>query len=304
MHFLKKSTTDSVTTAIKYQNIFASAALIWLIPIPNVEAKDFNTYIIAATKQLAHERGGLGYSRISSFSNDISFGKNGFLSARNPPYTMCVSAMLETIVVALTLYAKDSGDYSPFHYLPKKSWERLTPVDLRGQIWIVKNSQSLGTAHALQNFGMGTVEDFRNLKPGDFVNLNRNNRTGHAVVFLDYLDAKGEGLEIFSKEVAGFKYFSSQGNESNGGYGYRYAFFSDAKCPILNGGRKRDCGIIRSNNSALLHVGRMSHPSDWKKAQALEQLEREAFHMKNGDAEMLVEGDYNASFMSGKTTDD
>jgi hypothetical protein len=217
---------------------------------------------------------------------------------------MCVSAMLEVIVIAMAIYATETGDYSPFHYLPKKSWERLSPVDLRGQIWIVKHSDSLGTAHALQNFGMGTVGDFRTLKPGAFINLNRNNRTGHAVVFLSYLDSKGDALAEFSSAVAGFKYFSSQGTETKGGFGYRYAFFSDAGCPVLSDGRKRDCGVIRSNNSALLHAGTMAHPQAWNKAQALEQLEREAFHMKNGDTEMLVEGDYDARFLSGKTIDD
>jgi hypothetical protein len=282
----------------------ATACLVAAPAAQGQEARDFNAYILKATAQLAASSAGKGYSRSSSFSRDVPFGKHAVLRARHPPYTMCVSAILETIVTALTIYAEETGDYGPFDYLPRKSWERLTPVDLRGQIWIVKHSNSLGTAHALQNFGMGIVSDFRNIKPGAFINLNRNNRTGHAVVFLAYLDKHGNELPGFSKAVAGFKYFSSQGNERNGGFGYRFAFFSDSGCPTLSGARKRDCGVIRSSSSILLHAGTMSHPQSWNKAQAIEQLEREAFHMKNGDTEMLEEGDYDAGYLSGKTVDD
>lgn len=135
---------------------------------------------------------GQGYSRSASFSRDLDFGKAYRLRARQAPLTMCVSATMEVIVTALDIYARETGDYAPFSYLPTSSWERLRPVDLRAQIWIVKHSASQGTAHALQKFGMGTVRDFRDITPGAFVNLNRNNRTGHAVIFLGYLDARGK----------------------------------------------------------------------------------------------------------------
>lgn len=109
---------------------------------------------------------------------------------------------------------------------------------------------------------MGYQCPFDTLKPGCFVNLNRTNRTGHAVLFLGYLDEKGETLEQFCSKVAGFKYYSSQGNKSDGGFDYRFAFFEGIN-PVLDGGRRRDIGIIRSDKQKYLNCGYMLHPKSW-----------------------------------------
>jgi hypothetical protein len=261
----------------------------------------FNSYILKAVDLISRSRSALGYGP-AAFTRDLVFGDNGVLKASKPPITMCVAAQLEVLIEAINLYAKDTGNYSPFHFVPKITWERLRPNDLRGQIWIVDHSPAQGAGDAFQNFGMGNRIGFRDLKPGSFLNFNRNNRTGHAVIFLAYLDKAGNELREYSSEVAGFKYFSSQGaGKPDGGFGYRWGFFSQNGCPSLDGNRKRDCGIIYSETGNLLVGGNVYNPANWDQAKAANQILR---MQEVTDPSLLVEGEFNSDYFTGVTTDD
>src|ERR1700692_2711183 len=92
----------------------------------------FSKYILATVKMLGDTRSARGYGN-GAFTQDLNFGDNGVLKATKPPITMCVAAQLEVLVEALNAYAKDTKDYSPFHFIPKVTWDRLKPLDLRGQ---------------------------------------------------------------------------------------------------------------------------------------------------------------------------
>lgn len=258
-------------------------------------------YILRAVHMLGEQRGGKGYGR-GSFTQDLKFGDSGSLVASQAPYTMCVAAQLEVLIEALNLYSQETRDFSPFKFIPKPTWEMLRPIDLRGQIWIVRRSPSTGAAHAFENFGMGKRVPFRDLKPGDFLNFNRTNKTGHGVVFLGFLDASGAELQLFSEKVAGFKYFSAQGaGKSDGGLGYRWAFFSDVPCPTLTADRKRDCGVVRSERNALLVGGYVKLPKFWDQNKASGQI---LSGQAATDPALSREGRFNAKFFTGITTDD
>ena len=58
---------------------------------------------------------------------------------------------------------------------------------------------------------MGARAAFKDLSAGSFLNFNRTNRTGHGVIFLGFLNRFGVEVPSFSSDVAGFKYFSSNG---------------------------------------------------------------------------------------------
>jgi hypothetical protein len=261
----------------------------------------FSRYILSAVKMLGNDRAGLGYGA-GTFTRDLAFGDIGELKATKPPKTMCVAAQLEVLIEAVRIYAEETKDYAPFHYIPKITWERLRPLDLRGQIWMVRGSPSTGAAHAFENFGMGKRIPFKDLFPGSFLNFNRTNKTGHGVVFLGFLDKAGSDLPQYSDEVAGFKYFSSQGkNKPDGGLGYRWAFFSDAGCPALSPGKKRDCGVLRSENNHLLVGGYVAAPNMWNQEIAAEQI------LTNNEATepgLITEGVFDPDYFSGATTDD
>ena len=88
--------------------------------------------------------------------------------------------------------------------------------------------------------------------------------TGHAVVFLSFLDAEGHEFDTYNENVVGFRYFSSQGgySEGNGGLDYRYAVFSDYG--RLEMPYKRDLNVIYAEGQYMLHTGMMLHPDHWQ----------------------------------------
>lgn len=262
-----------------------------------------NSYVLRAVQKIYSEQGERGYAD-SAYTNDLQFGNNGILKAGpGAPATMCVAAQLQVLVEALNIYAKETGDNSPFRYLPKETWERLRPLDFRGQIWVVKHTTAKGAADAFVNFGMGDRVSFKDLRPGGFLNFNRTDRSGHGVIFLGFVDRRGEDLKSFSNEVAGFKYFSANGrlDRPGGGFGYRWAFFSDVVCPALGADRKNDCNVIRTDRLDYTVPGFVRAPKLWDATKANAQL----FRMQQSAADPIfrTEGTFRADYFTG-TPDD
>ncbi|MBI5743895.1 MAG: hypothetical protein HY952_05045 [Elusimicrobia bacterium] len=230
---------------------------------PQPEARFFNPYVLKAVDHLYKNYGLLGYDINSILTHDISYNGTGVLKARRPPLTMCVAAQMEVILTAFEIYAKETGDVSPYYYLPKSSYEGLAVTDIKGHIWVNPDFKANGTADALINFGMGERRQFEKLQSGDFVNINRTTRTGHAVTFLSFIDASGRELAGYDASVVGFKYFSSQGRleAGQGGFDYRYAVFSKFGCPTMP--YKRDCEVIYSTDQRMLNTGTMLSPKFW-----------------------------------------
>lgn len=75
-------------------------------------------------------------------------------------------------------------------------------------------------ALAVEQLGIGReVKSLADAQPGDFMQIWRTNKSGHSVLFLDWV-REGE-------EVVGIKYRSSQ--KSTDGVGDRIEYFADAK---------------------------------------------------------------------------
>ena len=256
------------------------------------EDKYFNAYVLKAIDQLYSKYGLLGYGVNADFTHDLPYHTSEVIRALAAPRTMCVASQLEIILTAYEIYARETGDYSVYAYLPKRSYAGLSAADLKGHIWVNPRFKSYGTTDALINFGMGERRSFKELEPGDFLNLNRNNGTGHAVTFVGYIDGSGGVLPGYGPEVVGFKYFSAQGGAApgKGGLDYRYAVFSQFGCPKMP--YKRDCGIIYSADQKMLNTGRMLAPAYWTGTRPA--LSGKAF----GETAL------DADFFGGITTDD
>jgi hypothetical protein len=104
---------------------------------------------------------------------------------------------------------------------------------------------------------------FESLIPGSFINLNRTSGTGHAVIFLGFIDAQGNVYETWNPDVIGFKYYSSQGgyDVGSGGMDYRYAVFYDYGAPSMP--YLRDLNVIYSTDQTYLNTGVMYMPEQW-----------------------------------------
>lgn len=263
-----------------------------LRPEAPAAAKYFNAYVLKAIAYLSANYGLLGYDINSILTHDIQYHTYGVITARHAPLTMCVAAQMEIILTSFDIYAKETGDYSVYDYLPKRSFEGLNETDLKGHIWVNPAFNANGTADALINFGMGERRQFENLTPGDFVNINRTTKTGHAVTFMGYINNTGKVLPKYDASVIGFKYFSSQGRAAagEGGFDYRYAVFSKFGCPDNMPG-KRDCNVIYSTDQKMLNTGTMLSPAFWTHIMP---------HAANATESTVL----NRGFFNGITTDD
>jgi hypothetical protein len=224
---------------------------------------DFNYYILKAVDYLVKNYSNLGYDIQHAYTHDLRYGDRGIIKSMMGGKTMCVAAMQELIITAMQIYDRETGDDTVWDFLPFSSWVGWSIKDIHAHIWVNPQFNSYGTADALYNFGMGQYVHFNELIPGDFINFNRSNGSGHAVCFISYLNENGEEVSnIIGYKIIGFKYFSAQGD----GLSYRYAFFNTAgNRPTLSSDKKRDIHIIYSENPKILNIGRMLHPELWQK---------------------------------------
>ena len=225
-------------------------------------ADTFNAYLLKAVSQLKAKYGLLGYAS-ACLTHDLSYGAKGMIKASKPPKTMCVAAVMEVLVTAMQIYAKETGDQTVFDFLPKKSFETLSSSHLKAHIWVNYKFNAGGTADALRHFGMGMTVPFAELTPGSLINLNRTTGSGHAVIFLAFIDLQGKEHTTWSSSVVGFKYFSSQGGSATGagGFDYRYAVFSQYGSPTMP--YKRDLKVVYSDKQKYLNTGMMYAPKRW-----------------------------------------
>ncbi|MER9405213.1 hypothetical protein NKI36_14295 [Mesorhizobium caraganae] len=250
------------------RGIHALVISLLINPLPAL-AQDFNPFILDAVKIVAERKGG-GYDINKSFTRNLSYG-SGVIEASNPPSTMCVAAVVEVMVEAIKLYSKQHPEI--YSKIPLSSWTKGNLTSLRANFYLYEGSKSKGTAHTLERFGIGKQLKFSQLKPGDFINFNRSTDkpSGHSVIFIHYLNSKGERVADFNDSVAGFRYFSAQmaqGGEP-AGMGYRNGFFGPCPASIP---KPRDCKIIRTDNSYLFNAGRMSDPKDWEYENAVSKV--------------------------------
>jgi len=271
-----------------------SAQVIETSPESQKSDQYFNSYILKAVEKINTNHALLGYSINAALTHDLPYSNGEVVRASKlAPYTMCVAAQLEIILTAYDIYAQETGDYTIYDYLPRKSFESLTIKDLRGHLWVNHDFNSYGTADALINFGMGKRVPFEKLTSGSFVNINRTNKTGHAVTFIGFINANGKIQEAYNNSVIGFKYFSSQGKAESGGFDYRYAVFSKFACPETLP-YKRDCNVIYSANQNLLNTGMMMAPAYWTHTSLISD------NKESSMKETVFDGQY----FNGVTTDD
>lgn len=225
----------------------------------------FNDHVLSAVDYIYANYRLRGYDA-AALTHDIPYpgGEDDqMLHMSGGDKTMCVAAAMEIMLTAMHIYAEDTGDDTVWDYLPERSWESLASDCIKAHIWVNHDLDTWGTADALVIYGMGEAVVFEDLTPGSFINLNRTTGSGHAVIFLSFIDILGNESPVWHPDVIGFRYFSSQGGLAvgAGGMDYRYAIFSDFGSPEMP--YKRDINVIYSTNPHYLNTGVMWHPDHW-----------------------------------------
>jgi hypothetical protein len=215
--------------------IIGAVIIFAFLCVNEVKAADashsFNEYVVKAVSMISQHRRLGGYSLHEALTQDLKYGDQCCVDAIPHPKspwptdwvppsewpkgtdhkTNCVAAVHEIIIEALDLYVQETSDSSILTKRPLRFWNSSTKLSLKPYLYMYDGVNSHGTASALKKFGLGEEVQFSEMKPGGFVNLNRSSRTGHAVVFMGFIDKNGNDLPTFNAaKVAGFKYFSAQ----------------------------------------------------------------------------------------------
>ena len=149
----------------------------------------------------------------------------------------CCGLTLQVFYLALQEYEKAGNTIPPYPLTPEKSGNFKW-------LWFCPEVKSPGPLLALEEYKMGRkITHFEEAIPGDFVQLWRNNGSGHSVIFIDWeRDDTGK--------IKALKYWSTQ--PVTKGIGLRVE-------PI--GGGDKD--ITREH----LYIGRLDLPDKWPKPQ-------------------------------------
>ncbi|MBN2722744.1 MAG: thrombospondin type 3 repeat-containing protein [Deltaproteobacteria bacterium] len=259
----------------------------------------FADYMVSATDWIWANYGLLGYDINSVLTHDFTYGGYGTISQSGVSgKTMCVAAVMEIILTAMMLYEQDTGDSTVWDFLPMRSWQYLSSKDIRAHIWVnYGDIDSGGSADALRHFGMGMNVPFEKLVPGSVVNINRTTGTGHAVVFLAFLDSAGNTHDTYTNDIIGFRYFSAQGSSAvgSGGMSYRNAIFSTYGCPTDIS--EKDCNVIYSESQHYLNTGVIYHPDHWREAYYTYLARSKGGYWPDVSS-------FDGEYFNGKTTDD
>ncbi|MFJ3456265.1 hypothetical protein ACIPMZ_04775 [Scandinavium goeteborgense] len=243
-----------------------------------VKATDYNSHIMDTIKWLAENKTGLGYDLHSRFTEDLKYGDYTFHATKGTK-TMCVAAVFEVLIRTLQNATDKNGqpvstslltggvvsgskalNFSPYAF----QYKALVNIPE------YKRNYSAGIGDAFVLFGMGRYVTFDTAKSGDFIYFNRTGTSGHAVIYINYLNAHGN-VESDVKNAIGFRYFSAQGKGTNG-MGYRDAFFGS--CPDVKTTYVKDCNVIKSDKHSLFAVSRLDDPKEWFTEYSAIRIER------------------------------
>jgi len=239
--------------------------------ISNAASEDMNRLIIASSELMVRTVAGRGYDRGSSFSEPLVYGQNT-LQPSNSGKTMCVAAVAEAVIRAMQAHSEETGNKRMYSDLPIVHWTKGALGNLRAHLYQYEGANSRGPGDAFERFGIGEKVPFEKLLPGDLLAFSRR-KSGHAVVFLGYLDRQGKSIDVFdASRVVGFRYMSSQGQGLPvSGIGYRNAYFLGVQGPYRCDRNVEDCGVLR-RPSDYLNGGRLWIPERWKTAEAARRL--------------------------------
>lgn len=168
-------------------------------------------------------------------SKDIIYDGITIMNGNSRMNTFCCGLTLEVYIRAADLYLNQhstensqlmdsqsiSSDTTKTSYQVKTPLTKL-PVskfpDFKNR-WFCTYKESPGPGDALEFYKLGyIINDWREVKPGDFVQFWRTPGSGHSAVFIEWLkDGKSN--------IIGFKYWSSQ--KSTQGVNYNNEYFTD-----------------------------------------------------------------------------
>lgn len=303
-----QSNTDRKRTLIRFRGVdeyggsVETSRNFYLVPKEQAN-KLFNNSILRGLDKLYKKNGLQGYFIKAVLTENYQYPDEGLIKRTYGKLSMCVSTVMESILLAFEEYQKFSNSIGHYKFLNIDHFKRLSPLDLKSFIWVVHDYW--GAGQGIESLGLGKMVPFKDLLPGSFVQFWRytssSTPSGHSVIFLGFIDKTGKILDRYSEKVAGFKYISSQGKREvgRGGVGFRYAFFRGSGCPQIE--QKRDCWLKFSTSQKVLNTAMMFKPNFWDKEKYQDfRIKNQRRYRRNRNYENIPTPD----FFDGTTIDD
>lgn len=145
-----------------------------------------------------------GESSYDGSTTNVLLNGRVFMTGEPEGRTFCCGLTLEVF-------------YRMLGKLPAVNFADVDPDEFK-RYWFCRDINSPGPEDALTSFGLGQQVEHQDALPGDFVQLWRNDRSGHSVIFVNWLyDSTGV--------CTGLQYWSTQ--TSTQGIGYASELFGD-----------------------------------------------------------------------------
>lgn len=182
-----------------------------------------NRYVLDVVASYDYSSGNYPYLLNNDFQNysgvtEDLYYKGELLLKGHPSgksYSHCTGITFEVFFKAMQRRNKDYG-------LPVDDFNGMTKEELFdfALTWYVAKGPKAQSnlAVAIEKYGLGErIWDLEDVAPGDFIDLSRENNTGHAVVFIDWIRDK-------DGRIIGLKHWSSQ--QSTNGISHKIEYFN------------------------------------------------------------------------------
>lgn len=215
-------------------------------------SQHLNNYVLDVIKTYSLGNGNYPYLLNDDFQNyngvteDLYYGGELILKA-NPngdKSSHCTGITFEVFFKAMQNRNKALGiDINNFNGMSK---DELHDFILTWYVALGAKSES-NLAVAIEKYGLGSeITNMEDLRPGDFIDLSRENNSGHAVIFMNWIR---EGNKII-----GLRHWSSQG--STNGISYKEEYFN------IKGSNGKKYGNVIIDN---LHMVRINPVNEYKR---------------------------------------
>lgn len=217
---------------------------------PQVSSKSLNQYVLDVISTYSLGKGEYPYLLNNDFENyngvtEDLYYKGELILKANPAgdrASNCTGISFEVFFKAMQKRNKELGiAVDDFNSMSKDEL-----FDMALTWFVAKGPKSESNlAVAIEKYGLGTrINNLEDARPGDFIDLSRENNSGHAVVFIDWIRK--------DSKIIGLKFWSSQG--STDGISYKKEYFN---IKDKNGNKY---GGVRLDN---LHIVRVSPVSEY-----------------------------------------
>ena len=189
--------------------------------VENID-KSLNKYVLDVIETYSLEEGKYPYLLNNDYENyngvtEDLYYKGELLLKANPngnKASHCTGITFEVFFKAMKKRNKSLG-------IPQDDFNGMTKEELMDFVltwYVAKGPKSESNlAVAIEKYGLGSkITNLEDLRPGDFIDLSRENNTGHAVIFQNWIR---EGNRII-----GLRHWSSQG--STNGISYKEEYFN------------------------------------------------------------------------------